>query len=96
MVIVSYIFVDLRCCTNLKQNLWSNGKLCFKSREFLMNSVEFIFQSRKFLFVIQDVGKEYNHKLHKVIPGKPVIIFVVVLQLGVTIYVNLSSKTSES
>lgn len=41
-----------------------------------MYSVEFIFQSRKISFLIQDVGKEYNHKLHKVIPGKPVIFFL--------------------
>lgn len=40
-----------------------------------MYSVEFIFQSRKFSFLVRDAEKEYNHKLHKVIPGKPVIIF---------------------
>lgn len=67
--------MDLHYCTNLKQNLQSNEKLCFKSREFIINLVEFSFQSGKFLFLIQDVGKEYNRKLHKVIPGKPVIIF---------------------
>lgn len=69
--------MDIHCCTNLTKFLWSNEKLGFKNREIFMNTVEFIFKSRKFLFLIQGVGKEYNRKLHKVIAGKPAIVSVV-------------------